>query len=76
MQSVKAQPVIWLPLHNTSRVGPSTAYGRLKAFFATILSRRLQASADAVRNYEGHAWCDSTELQVITGIASCRRTAI
>jgi len=74
MHSVQVQPVTRLPLAEHSRIGQ--AYATVKALFAAIGARHHRAIDGVVPNYEGRAWCDSTERQVITGIATCRRTAI
>jgi hypothetical protein len=36
--------------------------------------RRARAAEGVISNYGGLGWCDSTEQQLITGIAVCHRT--
>ena len=73
MPASQAQPTaLFLPAQAVV-ITPSTTYRRLKTFVGVMMSRRLQASSNAVRHYEGLGWCDTTEQQVINGIATCRR---
>jgi hypothetical protein len=74
MYSVQAQPASRLLLTGETAVGRVPASHRLRTLFGVLRGHR-RTRDDAIPHYEGRAWCDSTEQQVITGIVTCR-TAI
>jgi hypothetical protein len=73
MHSPQARQVVQTPLANVSRMGSSRAFDCIKAF-ARLLDRRARAAEGVISNYGGLGWCDSTEQQLISGIAVCHRT--
>jgi hypothetical protein len=72
MYSLHAQPAFRLMFTSETAAGHIPPFRRLWTLFG-VLGRRLRTNADAIPHYEGRAWCDSTEQQVITDIATCRR---
>jgi hypothetical protein len=73
MQSVQAHPAIRLPFGNSIWSGLEATLKGVATFIAAILLRRPRMSGHGVPHYEGRAWCDSMEQQVIADLASCRR---
>jgi len=71
MHLLQAQPASRLLLASETAVGHFPAFRRLGTLFG-VLGRRLRTSANAIPHYEGRAWCDSTEQQVINSIVTCR----
>lgn len=74
MHLLQAQPASRLLLASKTAAGYVPAFRRLQTLFG-VLDCRLRTNADAIPHYEGRAWCDSTEQQVITSIVT-GRTAI
>jgi hypothetical protein len=76
MHSVQAKEVIRLPFAQACRIDLAATYRAVTALFAAmpvVLRRLPRPTAHVVPNYEGHAWCDSMEHQVIADIVTCRR---
>jgi len=71
MYSAQAQPASPLLLTSETATTYVPAFRHLRTLFGA-LGRRPRTNADAIPHYEGRAWCDSTEQEVVTGIVTCR----
>ena len=75
MNLPRAQQIVQTPLPKASRMGKCRAFDRMKAF-ARGFGLHILPTAGVSSRYGGLSWCDSTEQQLIAGIAThCRSMA-
>ena len=73
MHPFQSHPLNSSPVANGFGIGWATPIGGLTSLFAAVLRRRSRARDGVLPIYEGHAWCDSIERQLITDGMTGRR---